>query len=259
MPRIANQALPLQHWCVLSLRPRGQHAALRAAAARNGARTLALSPFAIEAIADAATSAALTQALRADLVLYTSPNTVAMAATQQSLRPHRGQCVLAVGSATQRALRALGVEALAPRRMDSEGLLAMPQLRDVGSQRIGLVTGTGGRGLIAPALQARGADVLRVDIYKRFPATIGTARWQALADALVKPERVVLTLSSAEALAAMLRQQPVELGPSLRKVAVIAASERLAQTAHKAGFRRIAIATDARPASLLRAAIDAFT
>ena len=80
MPRIADQALPLQHWCVLSLRPRGQHAGLRAAAARSGARTLALSPFAIEAGDDPTTRRALAHALAADIVLYTSPNAVAAAA-----------------------------------------------------------------------------------------------------------------------------------------------------------------------------------
>ena len=43
-----------------------------------------------------------------------------------------------------------------------------------------------------------------------------------------------------------------------RRIAVTAASERLAQAARDAGFRRIAVAGDARPASLLRAAADAF-
>ena len=91
MPRIANQALPLQDWCVLSLRPRNQHGGLRAAAARSGARTLALSPFAIETRADAATRAALAQALGAEVVLYTSPNAVAAAAAIRAPKASRGQ------------------------------------------------------------------------------------------------------------------------------------------------------------------------
>ena len=226
MPRIANQALPLQDWCVLSLRPRNQHGGLRAAAARSGARTLALSPFAIETradaatrlgqlqgvtLADAATRAALAQALGAEVVLYTSPNAVAAAAAIRAPKASRGQQVLAVGSGTRRALHRLGVAADAPGRMDSEGLLAMPQLAAVASRRIGLVTGAGGRDRLAPALRLRGAVRLPAPLRKPFA-----------------------------------------------RIAVVAASARLADVARAAGFRRIAIATDARPASLLRAAVDAF-
>jgi uroporphyrinogen-III synthase len=142
--------------------------------------------------------------------------------------------------------------------MDSEGLLARPPLRDSAGRCIGLVTAPGGRNRLAPALRARGAEVRRADVYERTPATIARARWHALAAALVAPTRVVLALSSSEALEAVLRQRPADLETPLRAVAVTAASERLAQAARDAGFRRITIAADARPASLLRAAADAF-
>ena len=142
--------------------------------------------------------------------------------------------------------------------MDSEGLLAMPALRDIAGGSIGLVTAPGGRNRLGPALQSRGAEVRRADVYERTPVAIPAARWQALANVLATPQRVVLALSSAEALEAVLRQRPANLEKSLRRVAVAAASERLAQAARDAGFRRIAIAADARPASLLRATANAF-
>lgn len=258
MPRLADQALPLQHWCVLSLRPRGQHAGLRAAATRCGARALALSPFAIEACDDAATRASLKQSLRADFVLYISPNAVAAAASLQSLQPKRGQVVLVVGSGTRRALRRLGIDANAPSRMDSEGLLAMPQLADVAHRRIGLVTGAGGRNAIAPRLRERGADVLRADVYARTPLPMSLGALEKLRNALEAPQRVVLALSSGEALQLLLAELPPALRTPFARVAVAAASARLADAARDAGFRRIAIAADARPASLLRAAVDAF-
>ena len=44
---MSDGALPLHGWTVVSLRPRGQHASVRCAAAPLGARTLGLSPFAI--------------------------------------------------------------------------------------------------------------------------------------------------------------------------------------------------------------------
>ena len=258
MPRIADQALPLQHWCVLSLRPRGQHASLRAAAAARGARTLALSPFAIDTRADAATRAALAHALRADIVLYTSPNAVAAAAAMHALAVRRRQRVLAVGSGTQRALRGLGVEAQAPSRMDSEGLLAMPALADIAQRRVGLVTGTGGRNLIAPVLQTRGAQVLRVDVYARIPLSPPPHTLEKLRIALATPAQVLLPMSSGEALQQTLAGLPRSMRKPFARIAVVAASARLADAARSAGFRRIAIAADARPGSLLQAGIDAF-
>jgi uroporphyrinogen-III synthase len=258
MPRVADQALPLRHWCVLSLRPRGQHAGLRAAAARHGARTLALSPFAIAAQADAPARAALAQALSADIVLYTSPNAVAAAAAMQSLQTRRKQRVLAVGSGTARALRRHGIAALAPQRMDSDGLLTMPPLADVGHCRIGLITGTGGRDALAPALRERGAEVLRVTVYARVPLALPHKQLDALAAALANPRQVLLPVSSGEALQRVLDGLPATLRKPFARIAVVAASARLAELARAAGFRRIAIAADARPASLLRAAVEAF-
>lgn len=258
MPRVADQALPLQHWCVLSLRPRGQHAGLRVAAARHGARTLALSPFAIELRADAATRASLKQALLADGVLYTSPNAVASAAALQALEARRGQQVLAVGSGTRRALHRHGVAADAPERMDSEGLLAMPQLADVAGRRIGLVTGAGGRDRLAPALRQRGAEVLRADVYARVPLALPPKQLEALAAALASPRQVLLPVTSGDALQRVLDALPAALRKPLARAAVVAASTRLAEAARAAGFRRIAIASDARPTALLRAAAAAF-
>lgn len=258
MLRRATDAAPLAGWTVVSLRPRGQHAALRAAAARAGARVLALSPLAITARTDAASRQALATALAADVVVFTSPNAVRAAAGLQRLRVPRGRPVLAIGDGTRRALLRLGVDARSPARMDSEGLQAMPALRDIAGRSIGLVTAPGGRDRLAPALRARGAGVRRADVYERMPAVIAAARWRALADALAAPARIVLALSSAEALAGMFEQRPAPLDHPLRRIAVTAASERLAQAARDAGFRRIAVAGDARPASLLRAAADAF-
>ena len=49
----------------------------------------------------------------------------------------------------------------------SEGLLDL--LPNPSQQRILLVTGAGGRNLLAPTLKARGAEVVRLDVYERLP------------------------------------------------------------------------------------------
>jgi len=254
----ADGSLPLHGWTVLSLRPRGQHGGLRAAAKRAGARLLALSPHAIECRDDTRTRAALREALAADIVVFTSPNAVRNAAALQQLAPGHEHGALAIGIGTRSALRRLGIKALAPARMDSEGLLAMPALVDVAGRRVGLVTGTGGRNLLAPVLRERGALLTRADVYCRVPVAFSARAQARLALALATPQRALVVISSAEALAGLLAQTPLAIRDDMSAVAVIAASARLGQSAAEAGFSCIAIAASARPAALLCAAADAF-
>ena len=219
---------------------------------------LALSPFAIEALDDPPARRVLRQALATDTVVYTSPNAVAGAASLQALKPRRGQRVLAVGNGTRRALLRHGIDAVAPSRMDSEGLLALAQLGHVAGRRIGLVTGAGGRNLLAPALRERDAEVIRADVYRRVPLPLPSQSVARLRDALTDPGHVVLAMSSGEALQQVLAALPGSLRARFARVAVVAASARLARTARDAGFRRITVATDATPAALLRAAVETF-
>ena len=257
MPTSSPPAPP-DAWTVLSLRPAGQHAGLRDAAARAGSRLLALSPQRIALRDDAATRRALAVALAADIIVFTSPNAVRSAAQLQRLRLRRGQAPLAVGDGTRRALARLGVDAQAPARMDSEGLLALPALRQVRGCEVGLVTGLGGRDRLAPALQARGARVLRADVYARIDRRIPASRWHALAALLASGQCCWLALSSGEALRAWLAQCPPGVREPLLAMPVVAASPRLATLARDAGFARVQVATSARPAALVDAARRAF-
>lgn len=251
MPRLADQPLPFQDCTVLSLRPRGQHASLRAACARQGASLLALSPIAITPLDTADTRARLAEALAANTVIVTSPNAVTAMQALHPLQTRCGQTWLAVGTGTARALGRRGIPAIAPPRMDSEGLLGLPSLAHVQGQRIGLITAPGGRGLLQPALEARGAQVLRAHVYARRAIAIPAHRWHRLTETLQQPRLVVLALSSDDALQAWRRQLPAALVPALQDIAVAAASARLADSARAAGFLRIGTAASARPAALL--------
>ncbi len=248
---------PLQGWIVLSLRPRGQHAGLRAAAAQQGARVLALSAFAIETLDDAHSRDDLARALAADIVAWTSPNAVRAAAALQALKPRRGQAWLCVGDGTRRALQRFGIDAQRPLRMDSEGLLAMPDLQGVRGRSIGLVTAPGGRGLLQPTLRKRGARVLRADVYARQPLELTARALAGLDLALAAPERVLLALSSQDAFD-RLAAQAGGRREALSRVAVVTPSTRLAGVAREAGFTRIMVAANAGPSALLQAAVVAF-
>jgi uroporphyrinogen-III synthase len=235
---------------VISLRPRGEHAALRRAAAQRGLRVIALSPWRLVPLADAATRAALRAALDAEVVVFTSPTAVRAARALRTLRAHRGVWC-AVGSGTAAALRRAGISTVhAPDRMDSEGLLALPVLRDVRGIRVGVVTAPGGRDRIVPALTESGAHVVRADVYRREPLP-PSPRAVAALRALDSP--AWLALSSGEALAHLLATLPADAVKILRRARVVAASERLAVLAQAEGFTRVVRAAGPRPRDLVAA------
>jgi uroporphyrinogen-III synthase len=256
---------------VISLRPAGQHAALRRAAARHGARLLALSPWTLAARDDAATRADLAAALACTRIVVTSPAAVRAAVALQPLHAAHGQAWFAVGAATARALRRAGVagvmspaggefappdgerrDADASRRMDSEGLLALPGLHGVQATPIGLLTAPGGRGVIERVLQARGARLLRADVYTRSPLAINR---RALASLRALQASAWLALSSGDALACTLAQLPDDAAARLRTARVAAASPRLAELADSLGFTGVVVAASAQPRDLVAAMV----
>jgi uroporphyrinogen-III synthase len=246
--------LPLAGCTVISLRPARAHAALRRAAAAKGARLLALSPWRLQALDDARSRAALAAALGAPRVVFTSPAAVAAARRMERLRPAAGACWLAVGASTAAALAREGVEALAPGRMDSEGLLALEPLQQIAGISVGLVTAPGGRGEIESALRRRGAHPLRADVYQRIELAPSARAIDALR---LLDGPAWLALSSGSALDSLLAALPADAARVLRGAAVVAASDRLAQLASERGFDRVVTATSALPAELVAAAAAA--
>ncbi len=235
---------------MISLRPRGEHASLRRAAARHGAGLIALSPWRVRPRNDATTRAALSVALSAPLVVATSPVAVRAAQALSPLREAAGQW-FAVGAGTALALRRAGVgQVHAPSRMDSEGLLALPGLQELQGEDIGFVSAPGGRGLLVPALQARGARVLRADVYDREAVAPSP---QSIVQLSQTTRPIALALSSGEALQLALAALPAPALARLRQARVLAASERLAAMARELGFTDIAVARGPRPADLLAA------
>lgn len=238
-------------WYVISLRPQGEHASLRRAAAAHGARLIALSPWKLRLRDDEGARAALKVALEAQRVLFTSPVAVRAASALQELRPHGEQAWIAVGSGTALALRHAGVARVhVPTRMDSEGLLELPVLQQLAGLRLGLVTAPEGRSLLATALRARGAEILRADVYLREVIALSPVAMRRLR-ALQGP--VMLALTSEGALRQLLAQAPTDLLARLRAAPAVAASPRLQRIAREAGFAEVELAEGPRPRQLLTA------
>ena len=249
MPRASNNESRLAGWYVISLRPLNQHAGVRRAAMRAGARAFALSTLRLRPL-DA--KPALRAALTCPRVIVSSPAAVRLADAQLPLSRRRGQRWFALGAGSAAALQRRGIDGvrIPVAGSDSEALLAHPDLQDVRGQTVGLLTAPGGRGLLADRLRARGAQMRIAEVYQRESVPIAPARLRALA--ALRGNLAVL-LTSREAFDPLWQS----LAPALRKRLVgqpcIVASDRLAALARSLGFKKVLRASDARPSSLVAA------
>ncbi|MGH8026873.1 MAG: uroporphyrinogen-III synthase [Pseudoxanthomonas sp.] len=238
-------------WYVISLRPQGGHASLRRAAAAQGARLIALSPWRITLRGDEQARQALALALSAPRLLFTSPNAVRAAAELLRLARKPDQTWIAVGSGTVAALRKAGIDEVdSPARMDSEGLLELPALKALAGIRVGLVTAPEGREVLSSALRERGAEILRADVYAREPVALSA---RALRKLRMLDAPAALALSSGGALKQLLDRVPNDLLRQLQSQPVVAASARLQQLARDAGFAEVELAEGPLPAQLIAA------
>ena len=160
---------------------------------------------------------------------------------------------LAVGRATAEALRARRIDGVRTPagRFDSEGLLACPEL-DAGrvhGRLVAIVKGEGGRGLLAPELRRRGAEVIEADVYRRQ----APERLAAMLDD-VRESTDVVTATSAEALDNLLGAAPWT-APWLSRRLLVTASERIAGIARARNLPRVTAAESADSASIVEATV----
>ncbi|HDS1580918.1 TPA: uroporphyrinogen-III synthase [Stenotrophomonas maltophilia] len=240
-------------WTLLSLRPQGQHSALRRAVAGLGGHVLALSPWRLQSLHGTPVVRQLQRALNCDRVVFTSPAAVTAAAALLPLAEAQRSPWLTVGEGTARALQAHGIDEVhAPQRMDSEGLLALPVLAGVQGLRIGLVTAPGGRGLIAAQLQAAGATIERADVYQRRLLRVPPRARARLAHSAYP---WLLAISSGEALQHVWQQLSPALQQRMQEHAIaVVASDRLGEQARALGLQRIVRAAGPTSAQLVAAA-----
>lgn len=107
-----------------------------------------------------------------DFVLFISPNSVFKAAyTLHKLWPDWPSDVktVATGPGTVFALKQhkLPTDYYPEKDFNGTGLLALPVLQDLKQKKILILKGQGGRFYLAKALKSRGADISRLNVYKR--------------------------------------------------------------------------------------------
>ena len=211
---------------VLVARPAEQAEPLCRLLERHGATVVQLPMQAIEPIRQSAAAAAQLQQQRDALAwIFTSVNAVRYArALDAGVWP---PCI-AIGPATASALTQAGIEdvSVPDGQHDSEAVLALERLLDVQGRRIVVVTGEGGRNALEQELTARGAQVSRVEVYRRV-ALPHTA--EALAGAVSSVDAAVFT--NGESLRLMFTRIADEARLRLLDLQLVVPSRRVVEQA----------------------------
>ena len=245
---------PLEGATVLVTRPAGTAGAVLRLARTLGASAIAVPGLSLRAAGLGRPSRK--SATRFDAWIFASPAAVRFGAhLLPPERARRNLAAFAVGDGTARALARHGIRATTPRdRSDSEGVLALAELKSIRGRRIALVGAPGGRDLIAPTLRRRGAHVEAIHVYRREPPRLTRRHFDAI-EAAADP---LLTLvSSGEALGHLVALLPAALLERLRAQPLVVSSARLVGLAREHGFAEIVQARSAAPRDLLAAAAGA--
>ncbi len=180
---------------------------------------------------------------KANIVIFISVAAVEFAHASLPLSATHQQLFFAVGSATKRALHAIGInKVLSPpsQQENSEGLLSLAELENVGNKKVVIVRGNGGREHIAQSLLKRGAQVSYIESYQRvwrqFTKNIAK-QWQA-------QQINCIVVTSNDILSAMLKHLMNNATNSLdsywkTQCLWVVVSERIANNAKTFGLQRV--------------------
>lgn len=232
---------------VVITRPREQAGGLATLVAASGGEPLLFPALEIVDAPDLAPLAALLDRLAEfDLAVFISPSAVQKA--MNLLRARRGDAgwpaalrVAAVGRGSRRELERQGLRGvIAPvAHADSEALLAMPELHDVGGRRVIVFRGDGGRELLGDTLAARGAEVVYAECYRRARPN---ADLGPLLKAWARGGVHAVTVSSGEGLANLFDMLGALGQGWLRATPLFVPHERVAVEAARLGIARISVA-----------------
>jgi uroporphyrinogen-III synthase len=157
-----------------------------------------------------------------------------------------------VGDSSARLLGEFGVPVLVPTHsMNSEGLLALPQLAEVDQERVLVVKGEGGRSLLGDTLAQRGARVDELTVYRRAKPAYGEGEF---AERLLSSACDLLLLSSGEGLHNMMLLLNGAALTRARRLTLVVPGARVAQLAAESGFENVLAADNATDAAMLAAA-----
>lgn len=169
-----------------------------------------------------------------DLAIFISPNAVryGIGAIRDSGTIPTSLKIASVGQGSARALRALEINnIIAPtERFDSEGLLALPELRHVDGLKVMIFRGDGGRELLGDTLRQRGANVEYAACYQR-------SKPQQDSGKLLDAQPDAISVTSSEALGYLWAMLDASAREKLRDIPLLVPHERIAGLAREQGWR----------------------
>jgi uroporphyrinogen-III synthase len=174
---------------------------------------------------------------RYDIAIFISANAVEYGVPAPNIWPAK-LLTLAPGPGTASALAATGIAdvRIPASTYDSEGMLALPELREVDGKHIVIFRGDGGRGDLGETLRVRGARVTYVECYRRAVPATGAA---GLSEVLSEGRAQALTLTSSEGLDNLCTLLDADDLQKLRQIPTFVPHPRIAEHARKRGFAPI--------------------
>lgn len=241
---------------VLVTRPARQAGALVQQIAALGGSPLVFPAIVITPPADdAALRQAQSNLARYDAAIFVSANAVEFGVGDPAAWPAQ-LVAFAPGPGTAAALAAVGIRnvRVPATTMDSEGLLALPELLDVAGRRIAIFRGEGGSELLFATLTARGAQVVPIECYRRSrPATSPAA----VIDAWRAGRLDAVTLTSSEGLDNLWAIFDAEGRAYLAATPAFVPHRAIAEHAQALGLRSV-IVTAPADAGLLASLLEYF-
>ena len=235
--------LSLSGLTLVVTRPRQQAARTAAVLREAGAKVI---EFPVLLIAPIAASLSSSDLDSTSGIIFVSANAVAhgVPVLQRAGEIPAGAKMFAIGRATAAALADAGYKnVVSPQQsIDSEGLLAMPQLQHVEGQHIILVKGQselGGRALLEQTLAARGARVRVLECYRRASFVPDLVSRGALCE-LLASRRVhgcfVLSVETLDSLTNIFATMKLSPQP---EIVLLVPHARVADAARTRGYNKI--------------------
>ncbi|MDT8449621.1 MAG: uroporphyrinogen-III synthase [Wenzhouxiangellaceae bacterium] len=227
---------------IVVTRPAPDHAALLEALAARGLAAAHSPAFRIAPAEAGALDAALEGLQRFDRIVVTSPAAARILADRVGRPGRPGPGLVAPGRGTAAILEAAGLDVVHPENGGtSEHVLALPELQRVAGLTIAIVGAPGGRDAIRRELADRGADVRRLQIYRRVPMPPAAA----LVEALEARCPLIVLISSLKAFEELTAALKPELREAWLGAQFIVSSQRLASACRAAGATGIRCAAGA--------------
>lgn len=245
---------PLAGLGIALTRPAGTGDALAASLQALGAETLAFPAIVIEPLPlDTVAADALGHLSRFNHVVFVSPSAVTrLFAVRPGTWP-AGVGAAAVGSGTAAALARHGVaNVIVPEAgAGAEALLAVPEFADMAGKCVLMAAGAGGSDRLEKGLRERGAEITRIDLYRRAPPANGAPLFEWLA----RQHTPILLVTSIAALDHLTALAAGADRGRLRRTLLVVPSPRVVKQAEFLGYPHIIRAADATDAALVAALV----